>query len=129
MIGTTSLFLAAVALQTLPSPALERWEVLFTDERGDTAIDPQSISRSGDSVTAAVRTRLHRAPATGQPVIGVLRYVYNCRTSSARLERADLYGANGDFATSFEPEPPEEPVSPGSPSAMTMERVCRAGEN
>jgi len=129
MIGTTSLLLAAMALQTMPSPALERWEVTFTDSRGDSAIDPESISRSGDVVTVYVRTRLHRAPSTGQPVIGVLRYVFNCRTSSARLASADLYDGNGAFVTSHEESLEEQPVRPGTPVSTTMARICPAAAN
>jgi len=129
MTMTMTLLIAATALQTLPSPALERWEVTFTDSRGESAVDPESISRSGDEVTANVRTRLHRAPSTGQPVGGVMRYVFNCRTSSARLERADLYDGAGAFVTSHEERLEEQTVRPGTPVSTTMERVCRADAN
>ena len=117
--------LALLALQTLPSPTLDRWETTGSDNRGESAIDPQSMIRSGDRVTAIVRTRIHRSASTGQPVVGVMRYSFNCRTNFARMESADIYNGDGGFVGSTGNDGPEEAVAPESPNAAALARVCR----
>ncbi|HTU11990.1 MAG TPA: surface-adhesin E family protein [Allosphingosinicella sp.] len=119
-----TLLLAALALQTMPAPTLDRWEGTGSDAIGESAIDPQSISRTGDVVTVIVRTRIHRSESTGGAILGVMRYTYNCRTDRVRMLAADVYDANGRFAGTAEAGP-EEQIRPDSPNQRTRDRVCR----
>jgi hypothetical protein len=121
---TITFLLAAMALQTMPSPSLDRWERTGSDSAGESAIDPQSIGRSGDVVTVIVRTRINRSDTTGGPILGVMRYTYNCRTNHARMGAADIYDGEGAFITTTENLEPEEPITPNSPNARTRDRIC-----
>ena len=94
---TITLFLAALALQSLPAPTLPRWQTIGGGETGSYAVDPESISRSGDEVSALVRIDVTRGERTGARVGGVLRYVYDCRADTLRVEAGDLYDATGRF--------------------------------
>jgi len=117
--------MAAMLLQTLPAPNLERWVHVGSTSQGDSAIDPQSITRTGDLATVVVRTSIHRSQTTGGPVVGVMRYAFNCRTRRGRLEVADLYRGDGTFVGSTVNEDPEEPVARRSPDGEALELACR----
>lgn len=126
---TIALLLAAAAMQSLPAPTLDRWHRVGGDDRGDVAVDPQSIDRSGDEVTALVRIDVVRGTRTGTRVVGVLRYVYNCRASTYRMEAADLYDADGRFigAPPLSPENrTDAPVPPDTPNATVRDYLCGA---
>ncbi len=124
----TTILLAALALQTMPAPTLDRWQRVGGDERGAFAVDPESIRRSGDEVTALVRIEVTRGARTGERVVGVLRYVYDCRADTYRMEAGDLYNATGAFIGSA-PIPenaPAVPVPPETPNASVRDHLCGA---
>src|ERR1041384_6106227 len=108
MIAIASLF-----LQILQPLTIDRWVSTGSDAEGTTAIDPQSIRRAGNIVQVIVRTRINRS-STGRPIIGVMRFAYNCRTGTARLQVADIYREDGSFIGRNQNPPPEEPVPAGS---------------
>jgi hypothetical protein len=123
---TISLLLAAMAFQSLPSPMLERWEGVTSDAAGSSAIDPQSIRRSGDQVSVLVRTRIHRTASNGGPAMGVLRYVFDCRANTVRQDGSEVYEGDGRFIGASDARTLEEPIRAGSPNLAVRERICRA---
>ena len=121
--------LLALAMQTLPAPTLDSWQRVGGDGNGDFAVDPGSIRRAGDEVTALVRIDVARGERSRARVIGVLRYVYYCRANTYRLEAGELYNGEGGFVGPAPLRPEhraDAPVPPGTPNAGVRDRLCGA---
>src|ERR1051325_814319 len=107
---TISLLFSALAMQVLGSPDTVRWESTGSDSAGETAVDPRSITRTGDVVRVNVRTRIHRSASTGRPIVGIMRYAYDCRANTARMEVTDVYQADGRFVGTSRNDQPAEVI-------------------
>ena len=122
-----SLLLAALAplpaQEEVPSPTLERWEVVGKSDRGEHAIDPETLRRSGDQVRVFVRVRL--TAEDGRIILGVVEYRYDCKAKTARRLQASLYEPDGTPRGAVPGNDVDEPIKQGSPSGDVANRVCR----
>ena len=124
--------LATLTLQPMqeietPSPKLPRWEHVGGDDKGDFAIDPQTMHWEGRRVRVFVRLILQR-DGGGDPTIGVMRYVYDCKAHTALVEQIDIFDTDGQLLHS-NPSAPEdmqdEPITADTPNDAVTKRVCR----
>lgn len=116
-----SLLLAAMALQTLPSPGLDRWQDVAADGQNRLAVDPQSISRTGARATLIVRARLQQ---DGAAILGVMRYSYDCEANTVSREGGDIYGADGRFLGAVGAGDANQAIPPRSLQATLRELAC-----
>jgi hypothetical protein len=125
------LLLAALALTPVqqssetPSPMLERWERIGGDETGTVSIDPQTITRNGSRVRVYVRLELK---SDAGEELGVMRYVYDCRARTARLEQLDTFYPSGRLMDSMPvdaEDQEDEPIGRDTPNEAVLQRVCR----
>jgi hypothetical protein len=86
--------LLAMAMQALPAPTLERWEDLAVNGQNRVAVDPQSISRTGNRATLIIRSRAQQAAGM---MTAVTRYRYDCAANLVTRESMDIYAQNGAF--------------------------------
>ena len=139
----TFAFLAALAMQglpvptpplptparpALPAPDLPGWQRLGGGASGEFAVWPQSIRRTGNEVNAVIRLDVTSGARTGARVLGVIHYVFNCRTNSFRLEAGDLYNSSGQYRAAAPLTPDmrrDQPVPPGTPNAVVRDHLCR----
>lgn len=115
--------LAALALQTLPSPDLDRWRELAARGEQQFAVDPQSVTRSGTRVSVLVRARTRDAEG---PAVGVVRYSYDCAANSVTRETGDVYDGGGHFLGTIDTPQPSHIIPPGSIHATLRDELCGA---
>jgi len=126
LLATLTLTPAQQSTET-PSPTLSRWEHVGGDDKGQFSIDPQTMSWQGRRVRVFVRLQL-TSDGQNEPIIGVMRYVYDCNAKTARVEQIDVFDMDGNLQHSTPTEPgdmQDEPIAAGTPNEAVTARVCR----
>jgi hypothetical protein len=116
-----SLLLAAMAVQTLPAPGPDRWQDFAAEGQNRLAVDPQSISRAGTHATLIIRASLQ---TEGAPVLGVMRYSYDCEANTVTRETGDIYGADGAFLGSVGAGDHNQAIPPNSLQSRLRALAC-----
>ena len=109
-----------------PSPTLARWEHVGGDDKGQFSIDPQTMQWTGRRVRVFVRLHL-KGEGADEPIIGVMRYVYDCTAHTARVEQIDVFDTEGKLQFSNPTElfdQKDEPIEDGTPNDVVTKRVC-----
>ena len=91
------LLAAALAAQALPAPAAtEGWEVLLTDQSGETRIDRATVQRDGDVIRVTTYTALAGRRPDGY-VAAAARVAIDCARQIYAFERIAIYNDAGSL--------------------------------
>lgn len=128
LLGLLFATIVSPPMQDTPLPTLARWERVGGDERGEFSIDPQTMTRTGDRVRVYIRLHL-QADDEGPEIIGVMRYVFDCKARTVRQEENSIYEADRKTVRSVRVVPVSEqkdqPFDPETPYDAIATRVCR----
>ena len=113
--------LAALALQSMPAPGLARWAPVEAEGVEDVAVDPRSVSRSGNSASLIIRTRIQDLNGI---VTAIMRYRYDCAANTVIREAGEMYDPAGNFLGAAGAGDANQPIPPASLQAVLRGVAC-----